>query len=388
MENNWNRNLDNNLIKDLQSVKKSPCISLYMRTYRSNPEKLTGPINFKNLVKKIEDSLLQKYSKEETDRLLENFKTLEKDNDFWNHVADGLGVFAAGNLFFTVKFNKPVDELAIVADSFHTKPLRHYLQTIDKFHIVGVTLDEMILFEGNRHTLTQVNLPDQFPNTLHKALGTELTEEHRTVASYGGVGPASPAMSHGHGGKSPEVDKDAERFFRIIADEVAEKYSKPSGIPMILAALPEHHSLFQQVSKNPNLLSKGIEVNPKSVNNQRLAELAWEVMETEYMKKLNDLKERFEQARANNRGSDSLKEIIKTADEGRIEVLLIEEGRIITKDNKDKLGSIKAGSIDNPEVDDLLDDIGELVTERGGQVFVIPADKMPTSNGLAAIYRY
>lgn len=388
MENNWSRNLDNNLIKDLQSVKNSPCISLYMRTYRSNPEKLTGPINFKNLVKKIEESLLMKYPKEQTDKLLENFKTLGQDNDFWNHVADGLGVFAAGNLFFVVKLNEPVEELAIVADSFHTKPLRHYLQTINKFHVLGVTLDEVFLFEGNRHSLTRIELPQNFPNTLQEIPGLEVTEGYRNVSSYVGTGEGSLGVPHGQGDTNTELNKDVERFFRIVADEVAEKYSKPSGIPMILAALPEHHTLFRRVSKNPQLLPGGIEVNPKAVNTQRLAELAWEVMEPEYKKTLDGLKERFQQAKANERGSDSLKEIVKVAEEGRIDTLLLELGKIITRENKDFVGSIKAGSIDNPEVDDLLDDIGELVTERGGRVIVLPPEMMPTNNGLAAIYRY
>jgi hypothetical protein len=64
-------------------------------------------------------------------------------------------------------------------------------------------------------------------------------------------------MYHGHGGYKEEAEKDAERFFRVIADAVYENYSKPTGWPLILAALTEHHSLFHKVSKNPFLLLKG-----------------------------------------------------------------------------------------------------------------------------------
>jgi hypothetical protein len=39
-------------------------------------------------------------------------------------------------------------------------------------------------------------------------------------------------------------------------------------------------------------------------------------------------------------------------------------------------------------VDDLLDDMGELVIKMGGQVMVLPAEKMPSETGLAAIFRY
>jgi hypothetical protein len=36
-------------------------------------------------------------------------------------------------------------------------------------------------------------------------------------------------------------------------------------------------------------------------------------------------------------------------------------------------------------VDDLLDDLGELVTKMGGKVMIIPHEKMPTKTGVAAL---
>jgi hypothetical protein len=39
-------------------------------------------------------------------------------------------------------------------------------------------------------------------------------------------------------------------------------------------------------------------------------------------------------------------------------------------------------------VDNLLDDLGELVSGMGGQVLVVPAEEMPSQTGLAAVYRY
>jgi hypothetical protein len=36
----------------------------------------------------------------------------------------------------------------------------------------------------------------------------------------------------------------------------------------------------------------------------------------------------------------------------------------------------------------LIDDLAELVLNKGGQVVVAPAERMPTDTGAAAIYRY
>ncbi len=381
--------LTKELIQELLSADQAPCLSLYMPTHRTHPENLKNPIRFKNLVSKMEESLLQKYSANETQEYLEPLEALVNDNDIWNYTKEGLAVFSAKGIFKVVELHKSVEELAMVADSFHTKPLRQYLQSLDHFHVLGLTLRDIRLFEGNRHSLTEIELTADTPKTIKEALGDELTDKHTTVASYGGSGGESTNMHHGHGGKSEETEKDAERFFRVVAKAIYEHYSKPSGWPIILAALTEHHNLFQKVSKNPLLLQNSIAINPSSVSPDQLAKMAWEIMEPEYNLKLETLADRFEQARANGKGSDDYKEIAVAAVEGRVDTLLVEADRIIAvRLTNLTTGNTQKKDLSNPKVDDLLDDMGELVLKMGGQVFVLPTDKMPSETGLAAIFRY
>jgi hypothetical protein len=381
--------LTKELIQELLSTEQNPCISLYMPTHRSHPENLQDTIRFKNLVRQMEESLLQKYSAAEAKEYLEPFHKLADDGEFWNHTLDGLAVFGATGLFKTVGLRQTVDELAMVADSFHTKPLRKYLQSVDRYHVLGLTLHDIRLFEGNRHSLEEVELTADTPKTITEALGDELTDKHSSVGSYGGVGGESTSMHHGHGGYKEEAEIDAERFFRVIADVVYENYSKPTGWPLILAALTEHHNLFQKVSKNPFLLPKGIAINPASVSTDKLIGMAWEIMEPAYLLKLDRLAERFGQAHANGKGSDDYKEVAVAAVEGRVDTLIVEADRIIAARITNLVtGNTQKKDMTNPKVDDLLDDMGELVTKMGGEVMVLPAVKMPSQTGLAAIYRY
>jgi DNA-binding cell septation regulator SpoVG len=381
--------LNNQLMQELRTVGGAPCLSLYMPTHRSHPENLRDPIHYKNLLKQLEESLLKQYSPAEAKSHLEPFEALSTDAGLWNHTLDGLAVLSAPGFFKVIGLQLPVKDLAVVADSLHTKPLRKYLQSVDRFQVLGISLHDMQLFEGNRHSLTEVNLPAGSPKTIKEALGDELTDKHLAVTSHGGVGGESSNMYHGHGSKKDEVDIDAERYFRVVASYIYDNYSKPSGLPLILAALPEHHNLFQQVSKNPLLLSKGITVNPKSVPIDKLINLAWEVMEPEYLQKLATLGDKFGQAKANGLGSDDMEEVAKAVAAGRVETVLLEAGKVIPGKITDiNTGPIQTGNIYNPEVDDLLDDIGELVVKMGGQVVVIPPENMPTQSGLAAIFRY
>jgi hypothetical protein len=377
------------LIRELLAFDKAPCLSLYMPTHRSHPDNLQDVTRYKSLVKQLEASLSLKYSTREQRELLEPFEALSKDSEFWNHTSDGLAVFSAPDYWETVYLQVPVKELAMVADSFHTKPLRKYLQSGDQYHVLCLSQHDIKLYEGNRHSLTEIILPEHVPATITAALGEELTEKHTTVASYGGTGGESSSMHHGHGGKKEELDSDAERFFRLVANNIGENYSKPTGWPLILAALTEHHHLFQQVNKNPLLLPKGITVNPAAISVEKLATQAWEIMQPEYEMKLDKLAEQFMQAKANGKGSDDMKEVAQAAVEGRVDTLLVEADRIIAVRITNLVtGNTQNKDLNNPRVDDLLDDMGELVLQMGGKVMVIPPEKMPSETGLAAIFRY
>ena len=376
------------LVKQLLATDLTPCLSLYMPAHRSHPDNQQDPIRFKNLVKQLEESLLLKYSSAEAQKLLRPLEAMADDNDFWNHTSEGLGVFCANGFFKTVGLPIAVAELAVVADSFHTKPLRQYLQSTDRYHVLGLSLHEIHLYEGNQHSLVEVKLHADITKSMEELTGNEdVKEKHLTVASYGGT--RGESSHHGHGGYKEEVDKDTERFFRSVAGEIAEFYSKPTRWPLILAALPEHHSLFRQVSKNPMLLPEGITLNPDTLTKEKLVSKAWEIMEPEYLKKLDNLAGKFMQARVNGKGSDDYKEIAVAAVEGRVETLIIESDRIIpVRITNLVTGNTQKKDIQNPKVDDLLDDMGELVTRMGGHVMVFPTDRMPSKTGMAALFHY
>jgi hypothetical protein len=375
-------------LAELTSVHQPPCLSLYQPTHRRHPENQQDPIRFRNLMKDLDVSLRQKYPAVETRLLLEPFEALADDHDFWNHTLDGLAVLGGPDLFQVFRLQRPVAELTVVADSFHTKPLRLFLQSVGRYHVLGLSLRKIQLFEGDRNVLDEIDPAPGVPRTITEALGDELTEPHQTVASYGGVGGASTSMRHGHGGKNDEADIDADRFFRAVDRAVLEHHSRPSGLPLILAALPEHHHLFRRVSHNPFLMAEGLMINPDALPIDELRERAWQVVEPRYQARLAELSEEFEQARSKGLGNDDLMQVAQAAAAGRVATLLIEADRQIAGRLDGATGRVELADLSHPQVDDLLDDLGELVGKMGGRVLALPSERMPTRTGLAATYRY
>ncbi|MCC7414237.1 MAG: hypothetical protein IT495_21655 [Gammaproteobacteria bacterium] len=381
----------NSLTQDYPAIlfddHKPPCLSLYQPTHRRHPENAQDAIRFRNLVKKMGESLRQKYPASETRALLQPFEALAEDRAFWNHTADGLAVLSATGLFRVYRLQRPVVELVVVADSFHTKPLMRISQSADRYHILGLSRQTFKLFEGNRDALDEIQPIEGVPRTVAEQLGKEVGGPERTNRVYGRAGSGS-VTQHGTDVKQDAEDRDTKLFFRAVDQAVLQHYSQPSGLRLILAALPEHHHLFRTVSRNPLLMKEAIDVHPDDLPLDALRERAWQLVQPHYLKRLAGLVEAFGAATSNGRGAEDPGDIVAAAIAGRIATLLIEADRLIPGHIDVASGKITPDDLSNPEVDDVLDDLGERVVKTGGEVVIVPAERMPTRTGAAAIYRF
>jgi hypothetical protein len=196
------------------------------------------------------------------------------------------------------------------------------------------------------------------------------------------------AMHHGQGSKKDEVYGDAERFFRAVDRAVLEHHSRPSGLPLVLAALPEHHHLFHQVSHNPFLLANGLMGDPQGLDHDTLLQRAWDVVAVQEQAQQATWSETYAAAAAKGLGSESLALVAHAAVAGRVATLLIEAERQVAGRIDPSTGRIDPCELGNPRADDVLDDLGSLVEKMGGEVHVLPADRMPCLTGVAASFRH
>jgi hypothetical protein len=368
----------------LLTSQEAPCLSVYQPTHRHAPDNRQDPIRFRNLLKTLEGSLRREYSGAEVAALLRPFEELGDERPFWEHTLDGMAALGAPGFFRVYRLQRSVPELALAATSFHTKPLLRVLQSADGFQVLGLNRREARLFEGDRDVLDEIELAEGVPRSSADVLGEAGREPHLTVASYGGAGAA---MHHGHGDKRI-ADNDAERFFRALDQAVLEHHSRPSGRPLMLAALPENYDLFRRISQNPFLLPDGIPVHPDDLSPKALRERAWQVVAPGYRARLARLADEFHGAVATGQGADDLVTIGAAAAQGRVGTLLIDAERTVAGTVDAETGRVALADLEQPLVGDLLDDLAELTLARGGDVVVIPAESMPGGTGAAAVFRY
>lgn len=375
-------------LKALAERATPPCLSIYQTTHRSHPDNQQDRMVFRGHVKSLAASLAQAQTKVDVPALLAPFHALADNDAFWNHTLDGLAVLGCSGAFRVFVLPRILPDMAVVADSFHTQPLRRILQSVDRYQVLCLSRDKAKLWEGSRDGLVEIELPASVPQTASAALGDQFTEPHQTVSSMGGIGQGTSPLVHSSGGKKDEVDLDADRYFCVLDRAIIEHCSKPSGLPLLLAALPEHHHRFRQASHNAALIPVGLEINPDALDPQTLCARAWALMEPQYRAQQHAWAEAFLAARAKGLGSDELNDVAQAAAQGRVSVLLLEEGCLIPGRLHADSGQVAHADLQDPTVDDVLDDLGALVERMGGVVHTLPASQMPTTSGVAATFRH
>lgn len=363
-----------------------PFISLYQETHRYAPENLKDPIVFRHLIQKVETSLGHKHEKTDIKLIMEPFYQLKEDRAFWNNTMEGLAILAAPGECIIYLLSNPVENLALVANGFHIKPLLWHFQSADAYCVLGLSGDHFSLFEGNRYGLKKIKISAEIARDIGDVLGEEHPDTFLTHGRYGGRDGI--ATFHGHGGRKDAIDRDLEKFFRYVDKVVLENFSKPRKLPLILASTDKHQSMFRKISNNPYLVRCGIEISYESMDLSRLTIKAWDIMEPLYMGKTLALVDRYRNAKAESLGADELAEVGRVAFEGGVETLFVEADKIIPGRFKADTGEVELGNIDNPEFGDLVDDISKAVLKGKGDVVVLPTERMPTDTGLAAIYRF
>jgi hypothetical protein len=387
------RSLTAEKLAGLLAAHQPPCISVYMPTNRSYPDLQQNSIMFRDLLRQAEELLGRNHRTSQVQEFLQPFRALGEDQVFWMQHQRGLAVFGCPDTFEVFVLPRDVPAQVSVADSFHVKPLLRLARTADRYQVLCLTRSHVRLFEGDRDGLSEIDL-EGVPGTIDEGLGSDVRVQHKEPSQGGGRGsgeqrpaPHFPGGERvGHAAKGDDAKLDAERYFRVVDRAVWEHHSRPSGLPLILAAQPANQAIFRQVSHNGQLLPEGIESDPDALSAEQLREAAWRIMAPRHRDQLDRLINDYRVARSRGKGSDDLTEVARAAHAGRVGTLLLDATRHLPG-TLDRDGSPHpAGAPAQGE--DMLDDLGETVLRQKGSVLVVPAEYVPSRTGLAAIFRY
>lgn len=381
-------------LKELLEARGGPAVSLYLPTHRPNDEADADRLRFRAALDRAAE-LLRRAPGQAAPDLLEDLEPLAREDEFWRWQADGLAVFRSPTLRRLYRLPTPFPELLVVADTFHTRPLLTYLQDPGRYWVLDLARKRVRLFEGSAAGLREVR-PPGLPRSMEEALGhgferddAVLITRQETTGTHGehGRGGIQPVF-HGHGMGVDDEEPELRRFFRKVDGAVAEYVARRRG-PVILAAVEERQSLYRAVTDLEALAEEGVEASVRDWSPDRLHREAWPIAQREAGRRADGAVELWERARRVGKGEPDLASLARQAAMSRVRMLLVEVDRRIWGRLDRETGELEivreGGEDPGPSVVEVLDELGEMVLLRGGDVLGLPAGRIPTGTGVAGI---
>jgi Bacterial archaeo-eukaryotic release factor family 7 len=356
------------------------CVSIYMPTYKMSTKTLQNPIRFKNLIREAEEKLIESglRTQDARDLLLPAHELDEYD--FWQHQSDGLAIFISKNFFsyYTV----PIDfqELVVVTDRFHLKPLISLLTGDGQFYILALSQNLVRLFQGTRYSLNEIELEDVPTDDPEKSL-----QFHTGTPQGASSGRA--AIFHGQGAGNDDAKENILRYFRKVNDGLLELL-KNQECPLVLAGVDYLLPIYKQANSYPDLIDEGITGNPDQIKPEELHAQAWQIVEPYFEAQQHETAAHYHTTLGTGKTASNIQEVVSAAYFQRVESLFVPVGQQKWGMFNPDTNSVQMHSEQQPGDEDLMDFAAMHTLLNGGKVYAVPPEQVPGDAPLAAVLRY
>ena len=381
-------------LTELSLQSATPAVSIYMPTHRAGPETRQNPIRFKNLVQDAYQQLLDRgLNPREADGILAPAQALLDNYPFWQHQREGLALYVAENDFHYHRLPFEAAERAVVSRSYYIKPVLPLFTNNGHYYILAVSQDEVRLFEGTRHTVGQIDLPDDTPENIQAVMPSNSAWQRgqiRTASSRAGaVGGDSGDILSGVG-EGDEVHKERlGRYFNMLDRALKSLYANWRA-PLVLAGVDYLLPIYRENSEYANIMPEGITGSPEHLRPDELQQQAWPIVEPYFRKETEAAIEEYGQGAAIGQATDDLAAAMTAANAGRVSKLFLAIDAQAWGDYDEQTGELRHVQDEQGADDDLalLDYIAITVLRKDGVVFVLPKEEMPTDSTVAAVLRW
>ncbi|WP_026731103.1 baeRF7 domain-containing protein [Fischerella sp. PCC 9605] len=364
------------------------CVSIYMPTYKMSTETLQNPIRFKNLMRSAEEKLIENGLRGQDARdLLLPAQELD-EYDFWQHQSDGLAIFISKNLFSYYTVPLDFQELVVVTDRFHLKPLMSLLTGDGQFYILALSQNLVRLFQATRFSIREIELED-VPTSIAEALrydDPEKSLQFHTRTPQGGSSDRA-AIFHGHGAGNDDEKENILRYFRKVNDGLQELLKNPKS-PLILAGVDYLLPIYKQANSYSNLIDEGITGNPDQLKAEELQAQAWQIVQPYFEGAQDEAIAYYEANLGTGKTASGIQEVVPAAYYQRVESLFVAVGQQKWGMFNPDTNNVQVHSEQKAGDEDLMDFAALHTLLNGGTVYAVAPEKVPGNAPIAAVLRY
>lgn len=261
-------------------------------------------------------------------------------------------------------------EKAVVADHFYLTPFLTESFAPHDFFILALSRKHLRLFRYLNGECRELPLPAAVPPSLEAAGGFDRPDH--ALENRSSAGPSTGAMRGVHFGTLSDREAAPEylhNFFLLV-----DRGLKPvlEGKPLLLMGVHEQVAAYRRAARYPHILTHdylgNVELHPPS----DIAPLAAEACRAHYQSLAERAFAEFREMPDRGRTLADVPDVLEAARGGRVHRLCVRTG----------------AQIAGPDGQDLTNAAVAETLRAGGEVFMVPRDKMPADRPLAAILRY
>jgi hypothetical protein len=356
-------------------------VSLFTPTVRSGAQIAQNPIRWKNVLTGVEEALRRDGTPTtQVDAVLEHARGLLRDTEFWQYQSDGLAFFARPG--WARWFRLPLDlpALAAVGKRFFTAPVLEMLTAGGRFLLLGLSRQQVRLFEGSRFGLEEasVALPSRPVN--------EREMRGRPDAFVAGSGGAhAGVVFYTRGERDQRQREETLQYFREV-DTAVGRYASDHRVPLLLAGAGDLVPLYRLVNTYPGIVSGGLATNAEQLPLDVLHADARTLLEPVLRRDVDAAIAQYRQMLGTGLTSREPAAILAAAIDGRIDTLLL-SASAFTHAPSNALQVLRLGALPRT-VADQLDQAATACLAHGGTLHTVPDELMPQATAAAALLRF
>ncbi|EKX67451.1 chemotaxis protein [Streptomyces ipomoeae] len=356
-------------LTELRRPRPYPAVSVLTPTHRREPENAQDPVRLRNVLARAKKQLEHDpaVTRERRNDVVGQLDKALAEVDL-THAEDGLVIFAAPGEHQVWSLSRPVPERVVFSDTFLTRNLVAAYAAERPFWVLSVSADRVTLWSGGGDRVTET-----------RTGGFPLTRERDNF--------------------------DAERQMRIgdmpstFRDEGTRHFLRDADITMgrVLRALPRplyvtgETAALSLLDEIGTVTRDAIHV-PHGGLTHGTPEAVWQavrpVVAAEDRRNVDAVARRLEAARGQKAFAAGVDEVRQNAEQGRIELLAVEENyrTTVRADGGPHLVPAESGDLDAR--DDIVDEIVEQCLDTGAEVRFVPDGTLGDARGIAGVLRY
>ncbi len=380
--------------KALAAVRGDICVSLYLPTSPHPDHEHANRIAFKDAAKDAMTQLLEAGAdKRRLDTLKQQFEHLvgrdeidiqdrdhirklqhkkpDEEDEFWTHMAHGLGVLATPDSVRTFRLPYAPKPLAEVADRYHLTPLLRAMTSPHDLFVLALSEESVRLI----HVVA--NLPPAAVDVPNLPRNAEQATRRPSIHVRAPRGRLQNLE-----GEKVLLHQYARRIDQALRGVLAGR-----GAPLVLAAAEPIASVFRSVNSYPHLVDEAILQDASHMSERQIADQALPILDRLYAHDLKDLIARFGELTP-RRATTDVSYAAHAATAGAIDSLLVDLDAVVPGLVSEVDGSVTYATNDDAETYSVVDEVARRALCTGARVLGARRDDLPNRAPLAAILRY